>query len=251
MEFSGISATDSAVSVPSLEPMDVSKSSSETILSVTETINIDNSSSTALVDTTSDVQLKHESSLMQNKTEELPSSMDYITEKQSNDSERTLRSNSAEIVSSPIPMNVDDASAMLAKESPIYPESPAVTLEAASSLSTKLLQRHMMTPPLGKSDSLNSPTRSLTPMSEKLEGVSPVELIEAPDGSVRIKGDLDHSQLSLVSTPCRSRSSSQSSKSSKSGSPKSHRSPSSKSKKKKPPPPKDDREASIVDKISM
>ena len=103
--------------------------------------------------------------------------------------------------------------------------------------SEKSMQRPIMTPPVIKSDSVYSPTRSLTPMSEKIEGVSPVELIETSDGTVRIKGELDIAQLS-VSTP-RSRSSSQSSKSSKGGSPKSRQSPSLKGKKKRPPPPKD------------
>ena len=103
--------------------------------------------------------------------------------------------------------------------------------------SEKSLQQQIMTPPL-KSDSIYSPTRSLTPMSEKIEGVSPVELIETPDGSVRIKGELDPVHLLAGSIP-RSRSSSQSSKSSKGGSPRNRQSPSLKGKKKRPPPPKD------------
>ena len=111
-------------------------------------------------------------------------------------------------------------------------ESVSVKSEPISEVVAKSLQRQTMTPPL------YSPTRSLTPMSEKIEMVSPVELIETSDGSVRIKGELDAPHLSASSTPCRSRSSSQSSKSSR-GSPKSRRSPSSKAKKKRPPPMKD------------
>jgi len=114
-------------------------------------------------------------------------------------------------------------------------QSPAMDIDNISEI---------MTPPLMKGDSIYSPTRSLTPMSEKIEGVSPVELIETPDGSVRIKGELDPVHLLSGLTP-RSRSSSQSSKSSR-GSPKSRQSPSLKGKKKRPPPPKDFFEVTVL-----
>lgn len=242
MNFSEISVTDG---VPSsalpMESIDLTKTNPNSGLPANEPVAIESLYSTS-TNESSQVQIKSDDSLITSKAEEFPVTKEQLPLKQTVDNVRTLRSSSVELTSSPVSMVLDNDGAMDIKESPVHSVSPAVPLENTSGFSSKLPQRHAVVSPFCKNQSLNSPTRSLTPMSEKLEGVSPVELLETSDGSIRIKGDLDHSHISSVYTPSRSRSSSQSSKSSKGGSPKSHRSPSTKSKKKKPPPPKDDRE---------
>ena len=150
----------------------------------------------------------------------------------------TMQSNNSVDVASPKQSDSIEVFADISKSSVMDIENVSVKSEPIGEISAKFAQRPIMTPPVGKTDYMSSPARSLTPMSEKVERVSPIELVETPGGTVRIKGDLD--SLPLSSTSCRSRSSSQSSKSSK-GSPRHRQSPSVKSKKKKPPP-KDDRE---------